>query len=283
MQARPHDWSRDADRRNFSFLLNCAESHKSVFGQESPMKTAISSLDLDAPPQRNFNLPLKTLGGWHGPITSSDPTGEFNKRLHEKLSAAVPHRYPDGFRELRPLHLEMDRILTASEAEPSPDKAIVLIHGLARSRSSMDSMAKYLEANTEAQIVNFSYASTRGTLSDHAKALHHMLQHLQGVQESLLFVTALAIMVRRMLDQESPLNYSRFSRMVMLGPPNLLHNWRDVFKRTFTQSGLGQEREATGPKLGSCRNGIGHPRFRICNCGGQGIQIQQSSFKVKTT
>ena len=86
----------------------------------------------------------------------------------------------------------------------------------------MDSMAKYLEANTEAQIVNFSYASTRGTLSDHAKALHHMLQHLQGVQEVSFVCHSLGnLVVRRMLDQESPLNYSRVSRMVMLGPPNL--------------------------------------------------------------
>ena len=25
IQARPHHWSRDPDRRNFSFLLNCVE------------------------------------------------------------------------------------------------------------------------------------------------------------------------------------------------------------------------------------------------------------------
>ena len=207
------------------FCSTVRNSHKSVFGQESPMKNGdLSSLDLDAPPQRNFNLPLKTLGGWQ---FWTDYVIRSDWRIQQNV-------YTKSFRLLSPTDTrmasgnyahcinEMDRILTASEAEPSPDKAIVLIHGLARSRSSMASMAKYLEANTQAQIVNFSYASTRGTLSDHAKALHHMLQHLRGVQEVSFVCHSLGnLVVRRMLDQESPLNYSRFSRMVMLGPPNL--------------------------------------------------------------
>lgn len=183
-----------------------------------------SDPDPNAPPQANFNLPMGTLGGkqfwtdfvirskWR--IQQNIYTGHF-RLLSPQDTRVATGNYSHCWSELQ-------KSLTDSDASTDATQAIVLLHGLARSRASMAPMATYLEEQTDALVINFSYASTRATLSDHAHALNHMLNHLPGIKKVSFVCHSLGnLVVRRMLDEYEPPSSIHFSRMVMLGPPNL--------------------------------------------------------------
>ena len=69
------------------------------------------------------------------------------------------------------------------EKRPAPLKkrVVLVLHGLGRSRASMNSMVNHLADSDEFSVLNFSYASTRSTLADHANSLAKVIDHLEGV------------------------------------------------------------------------------------------------------
>jgi pimeloyl-ACP methyl ester carboxylesterase len=203
-----------------------AASFTKVFAQEPPMAAMNrSDPDRNAAPKANFNLSMGTFGGkqfWTDFVIQADwriqqniYTGHF-RLLSPQNTRIASGNYAHCWSELE------KKINAAADIPSNPRQAIVLLHGLARSRSSMASMATYLQEHTDALVINFSYASTRATLSDHAHALHHMLNHLAGVEEVSFVCHSLGnLVVRRMLDEYEAPPSMHFSRMVMLGPPNL--------------------------------------------------------------
>ncbi len=110
--------------------------------------------------------------------------------------------------------------------QPQRGRAVVLLHGLGRSRTSMEKLAKKLRAETDFVVYNFEYASTRDEVAAHAKALNNMLANLEGVSEINFVGHSLGnIVIRHLLaDQIQNSNNRqidpRFKRIVMLGPPN---------------------------------------------------------------
>lgn len=109
----------------------------------------------------------------------------------------------------------------------APDHVIILLHGLMRTQRSMNSLEKHLQEQSSAQIISFSYASTRAGIAEHAQALRELVAGLPG-QPRVDFVghSMGNIVVRHAIgdwqrdSDEGQQVLSRLGRVVMLGPPN---------------------------------------------------------------
>ena len=138
-------------------------------------------------------------------------------------------------------------------------KAVVVLHGLVRSRASMDSLCRYLREKGGYHVFNVEYPSTRDDIAEHARSLRHVIDHLDGIEEINFVAHSMGnIVVRHYLGdlaRQEPWKQSanaaaadrrarlRFHRFVMLGPPNqgalLATAFADnsLFKEIFGESG----------------------------------------------
>jgi len=105
-------------------------------------------------------------------------------------------------------------------------KVVILLHGLVRTSSSMAPMARHLRSQGFSPIL-FSYASSRKSIGEHAKALNQVIQGLGPAVTEIHFVghSMGNIVVRRYLkDQTNPKTQiqgdPRIKSVVMIGPPN---------------------------------------------------------------
>lgn len=106
-----------------------------------------------------------------------------------------------------------------------PDGYVILLHGLMRSSGSMHSIGEYLQRELLCQPVYFEYASTRGTIAQHAAALADVIEGLPSDGPIYFIGHSMGnIVVRHYLgdlersDQQQPIG--RVQSVVMLGPPN---------------------------------------------------------------
>ena len=103
--------------------------------------------------------------------------------------------------------------------------AVILLHGLMRSASSMNAMAESLAKEPAFSVVAFEYASTRSSISEHAQALRSVLDGLPPqVQLSFVGHSMGNIVVRHLIGDLIRANdtamLKRIQHVVMLGPPN---------------------------------------------------------------
>ncbi len=175
-----------------------------------------------------LNVALPTLGGeqlWtdkivHGKwrIQRNELTGHF--RL---LDSADVRRAWGGEAECRAAFEQLQR---EGQVPPLKGKAVITLHGLGRTRNSMNAIGRYLERDAEYTWINVSYASTRNTIDEHAQSLAHVIKGLEGIDEINFVCHSLGnLVVRRYLgeaNQEQPRwrPDPRILRMVMLAPPN---------------------------------------------------------------
>ena len=89
----------------------------------------------------------------------------------------------------------------ASAYEPRP--LVVLVHGLARSHRSLGALESRLEAEGY-DVLPFEYASTRGTLADHAGALAGVLESLPEPRVVSFVTHSLGGVVLRELTRDAP-------------------------------------------------------------------------------
>lgn len=105
-------------------------------------------------------------------------------------------------------------------------EAVVFLHGLFRTRWSMSRIAKHVAKATGWQTIVLGYASTRGSVSDHAEHLAQVINHLEGVEKIHFVAHSLGnLVIRRWLgdaghQQAWTKSQRERGRMVMLGPPN---------------------------------------------------------------
>nr|WP_271978281.1 alpha/beta hydrolase [Rubripirellula sp.] len=102
---------------------------------------------------------------------------------------------------------------------------VVLLHGLMRTRGSMNSLERELKKKDFKNVIRFSYASTRGSIANHASALRDVLEHLPKNSEFRFVGHSMGnIVVRHLLGdlrKDDPNQVAkRCKSMVMLGPPN---------------------------------------------------------------
>jgi pimeloyl-ACP methyl ester carboxylesterase len=121
---------------------------------------------------------------------------------------------------------EFLRLKKELELPPMKSTAVITLHGLGAFRGLMQPMASYLAKEGDWTAINFSYASTRKSVADHALALGHVIDNLEGVEHVHLVAHSLGnIVVRRYFElrTEQP-NADRhgpkIERVVMIGPPN---------------------------------------------------------------
>lgn len=184
----------------------------------------------------NWNIPMRTMGGkqfWTDHLI--DTRWRIQQNIltgHYRLLGAGNSREAWGTWEACLERWKGLRKIDAGEAVKP--KIVILLHGLIRSRSSMEGMAKYVREKGDYSTICFSYASTRAGVADHAKALRDVVSHLEGVQEINFVAHSLGNLVIRhylgdqMAASPSKTIDSRIRRIVMLAPPN---NGADLAER----------------------------------------------------
>jgi len=172
-----------------------------------------------------MRLPSKTLGGdqfWadefiRGGWRIQRNTFDGHYRLLD------PSDYRRALGTYDACRARFDDLADADTLTPRSKKAVVLLHGLIRSRDCMEPLGEYLAEKGEYEIINVSYPSTQANVDQHAASLAKVLQNLEGIDEVNFVAHSLGnLVVRAWLHEhyqaaESPFKLGRF---VMLGPPN---------------------------------------------------------------
>lgn len=118
----------------------------------------------------------------------------------------------------------LERIKRAQKLPPMQGKAVIVLHGLFRSRSSMNRLSKYLADKGGYIVFNIGYPSTQREVGSHARALQRIVENLDGVEEINFVGHSMGnIIIRHYLadrDRNPNPPGARPGRFVMLGPPN---------------------------------------------------------------
>jgi hypothetical protein len=225
-------------------------------------------------PLSRFNVPLPTLGGkqlwtdhrwWYGyKVQSHSLTG------HWRLLDPAAIRRAWGTKE----HVlaELERVQATEQASPVPiERAVLLLHGLMRTSSSMQPLAREIEtvasaADKTVMTVPFAYASTRNSIASHADAFRELVENLPGEPRMQWVGHSLGNIVMRQAIAQwqaagDPANVlARLDRVVMLGPPNQ----GSSFAKKLSQLGLfqtitGRSGLQLGPDWQEFQEGLGTP------------------------
>lgn len=191
------------------------------------------------PPSLNFNLKLPTFGGkqfWtdelvhHGwRIQRHAITG------HYRLLDDQNDRRAWG--DFAACKTRFERLKRELDLPPLKGRVVIALHGIVRSRSSMKPVCKCLEQDAGYTVLNVSYASTRESLDDHARALARVIENLGPEVTEINFVAHSLgnLLIRRYLAAsyggEGGLEPDpRIGRIVMLTPPNRGARLAEMFK-----------------------------------------------------
>jgi len=209
------------DRRTFTAALFAVGSQ--LFSRPKALAASL----LDGPTGRP-NAVTPTLGGkqfwadvfffhrWH--IQRSVFSGHF--RLLDERNC----RHAWGTFEQ--CQTKLDAIRTKRELPPMSGRAVIVLHGLFRTSSSMQRMCRYLEEQGGYTAFNVSYPSTRASIGTHAENLARIVRRLDGIEEIHFVAHSLGnLVIRHYLgdhtdDADGKCPDPRIKRIVMLGPPN---------------------------------------------------------------
>ena len=176
-----------------------------------------------------FWTDLRNVGGWK--IQQNSETG------HCRLIDSTQVRRAWG----NFAHCEQSlqqQIQTGKVVRPA-GKVVILLHGLVRTRNSMQVMEKHLQGQGFTT-VNFGYASSRKEVKEHAVALKSVIDGLGDQVTDIHFVAHSLgnIVIRKYLyDTANPQTNRngdpRIRRIVMLGPPNQGSKVARTFKSSY--------------------------------------------------
>ena len=226
---------------------------------------------------QQFWTDIRYVGGWR--IQGNSET------KHYRLLDPKDVRHASGNR----LHCEqtLDRLIVDGLAKSCRGKVVIVLHGLIRTKNSMQPMSDYLHKYGGFTSINFQYASTRQHVGQHAAALTSVIEGLGPHVTEINFVghSLGNIVVRRYLADNSKPNVGqqgdpRIKRMVMLGPPNQGSRMARLLKTSFlfqTVAGVsGSELSQTWDKLEST---LAIPAFEFgIIAGGQEGQKDLGNF-----
>jgi pimeloyl-ACP methyl ester carboxylesterase len=131
-----------------------------------------------------------------------------------------------GWGTFKQCRAKLEEIKREKHLKPMDGRAVIVLHGLIRSRKSMASLCKYLEKHGGYTVIDVSYPSTRRPMAEHAQSLARLIENLDGIDEISFVGHSMGnIVVRRYLHDQidkktGQLREKRIKRMVMLAPPN---------------------------------------------------------------
>jgi len=121
---------------------------------------------------------------------------------------------------------KMDEIRTRDKLPAMEGKAVIVLHGLFRTRGSMTSLSSAIRDAGGYNVFCMSYPTTRGSLETHARSLDNVIRSLEGITELNFVGHSLGNLVVRhwvkdfvTAERKLP-DGQAFGRMVMLAPPN---------------------------------------------------------------
>lgn len=143
---------------------------------------------------------------------------------HCRLLDGKNHRILSG--SFDACRAELDGIRDREHLTPMQGKALLLLHGLFRSRTAMKALIRTI--NTTGRYTTFSvgYPTTRGSVDAHARSLDSVIRSLEGMSEINFVAHSLGNLVVRhwvynfMEEGRKLPEGQKFGRMVMLAPPN---------------------------------------------------------------
>jgi len=127
---------------------------------------------------------------------------------------------------LKQCQAKLEAIKRQRKLPPMQGRAVVVLHGLIRSRESMARLCDYLERKGGFTVINVTYPSTRRGIGQHAAALGRIIENLDGITEIHFVGHSMGnIVIRHYLGDQldrstGRLRERRCKRMVMLAPPN---------------------------------------------------------------
>ncbi len=184
---------------------------------------------------------------------------------------------------------KLEQIRRQQALPPMRGKAVLVLHGLFRTRASMDKLCQYLRRHGGYTVFNVGYPSTQREVGSHARALARIIENLDGIEEINFVAHSMGnIVVRHYLadrNHKRPTSETpparivrradpRLKRFVMLGPPNhgslaavaLAEN--GIFKVLTGQSG-----QQLGAKWAELEGKLATPDFEFgIIAGGRGNQ-----------
>ena len=121
---------------------------------------------------------------------------------------------------------KLDEIKKRRGLPPMQSPAVIVLHGLFRSASSMNRICRYLREAGGYTVFNVNYPTTRGSVADHARSLARIIENLDGIGELNFVGHSLGnLVVRHYLADHTREKLGLrpdvpIKRIVMLGPPN---------------------------------------------------------------
>jgi hypothetical protein len=173
---------------------------------------------------------------------------------------------------------KMDEIRKRDKLPPMEGKAIVVLHGLFRTRSSMASLTSSLSKSGAYNVFCVGYPTTRGSVEQHARSLDNVVRSLEGISEINFIAHSLGnLVVRHWLHDfaaaERTLPQGQaFGRMVMLAAPNRQPKLATILVRGSVANfvaGPAAEAMATGWEKLEPKLATPHFEFGVL-AGGQG-------------
>jgi pimeloyl-ACP methyl ester carboxylesterase len=207
-------------------LMSILGGVQTAFGQELATE---SVEDEDMGDKGPLNMVFPTLGGkqlW------ADRLVYFEWRIQQNV-VSKHYRLLDGedrrqgWGTFEQCQAKLTSIREERSLPPMQGPAIIVLHGLFRTRGSMAKMADYLRKEGGYTVLRIGYPTTRGKIADHAQTLASVMQHLEGVTEVNFVAHSLGNLVIRhyLADQTDPEHGlspdPRIKRIVMIGAPNL--------------------------------------------------------------
>jgi len=164
----------------------------------------------------------------------------------------------------------LEQIQRDRNLPPMKGKAVILLHGMGRTRKCMVPLAKHLEANGGYTVFNVEYPGMHQPIRKDAQALASILAHLEGVEEINFVAHSMGnIVVRHYLaDQTDPKSGRRpdprIKRMVMLGPPNHGSSLAaSLGKSKLFNLALGKPGQELGQHWAWAENDLATPQFEF--------------------
>ncbi len=134
---------------------------------------------------------------------------------------------------------QLEKIKREKALPPMRGQAVVVLHGLVGTRKTMGKLCDFLRENTDFQVFNIAYPSTRFDIATHAKSLSRIIENLEGVEEIHFVAHSLGnLVIRHYFADQKKLRDARanrrFGRVIMIAPPN---HGADFAKR-FEDNGI---------------------------------------------